>query len=111
MCDVRDVGGHGAIQGANCTVDFVASRVGSCAAAQDAQEHGIARYQVVQTHPEHRRKGLCGTLVSAAATYGRENMGAETFVMIADPEYHAGRVYNSVGFEVRERVGGLERAP
>jgi len=72
---------------------------------------GIARYQSVQTHPDHRRRGLCGTLVSAAATYGRENLGAETFVMIADPGYHAARVYKALGFVVRERVGGLERPP
>lgn len=70
---------------------------------------GIGRFQSVETHPEFRRQGICGTLVYYAAQYGLEQMGARTLVMLADEHYHAARIYESVGFRPVERQRGLER--
>ena len=70
----------------------------------------IARFQSVETHPEHRRLGLCGSLVHHTATRGLEDFGASTLVMLADPEYHAARIYESVGFKPTEKAFALERS-
>jgi ribosomal protein S18 acetylase RimI-like enzyme len=72
-------------------------------------EDGIGRFQSVKTHPAYRRRGICGTMVHAVARRGLEKMGAETLVMIADSEYHAAKIYESVGFEPTERIVGIER--
>ena len=70
---------------------------------------GVARFQTVETAPEFRRQGICGTMVYQAARYGFERLGAKTLVMVADEHYHAARIYESVGFRVQERQIGLER--
>jgi RimJ/RimL family protein N-acetyltransferase len=67
----------------------------------------IARYQHVDIHPDHRRQGICGTLVHAAGQYAFDDMGAKTLVMIADENYHAARIYESVGFKPAEHQRGL----
>jgi GNAT superfamily N-acetyltransferase len=69
----------------------------------------VARYQSVKTHPEVRRRGICGTAVAAVGRCGLEAMGARTLVMLADPGYHAARIYESVGFRPSEQVAGLVR--
>lgn len=61
-------------------------------------EGDIARYQNVGTHPEYRRQGLCGTLVYFAGNWAFDKFGVKTLVMEADPDYHAARIYESVGF-------------
>ena len=68
----------------------------------------LARFQAVETHPEYRRRGLCGRLVFEASQYALAK-GAETLVMVADPEYHAARIYESVGFAVLEQQVGLQK--
>ncbi|HEY3558422.1 MAG TPA: GNAT family N-acetyltransferase [Kribbella sp.] len=70
---------------------------------------GLARFQNVQTSPEDRGRGLAGTLVHHASTYGLTH--ARTLVMVADPEYLAIRVYRSVGFADTETQLGIVRAP
>ncbi len=72
---------------------------------------GIARYQAVGTHPEFRRRGICGNLVYETAKYAYENLMASKLVMVADPEYHAAKVYESVGFKPTEKSIGLCRYP
>jgi GNAT superfamily N-acetyltransferase len=72
---------------------------------------GLARYQNVETDPRHRRQGLAGTLVWAAARYGREVLGARTFVIVADPAGPAIQIYQACGFTVREAQLSLERPP
>lgn len=69
----------------------------------------VGRYQSVVTHPDYQRRGLCGTLVYHAARHAFKALGVETLVMIADPNYHAARIYESVGFRPTERQVGLER--
>lgn len=88
--------GHGRWWGA-----FVDDRlVGSLGVFRAGE--GLARFQHVKTHPEHRGRGVAGTLVHAASRDGFERLGASTLVMVADPEYVAIRVYRSVGFAVTE---------
>ena len=59
---------------------------------------GLARFQSVKTHPDHRGRGICGTLVHRASQDAFASLGAETLVMVADPIDTAIRVYRSVGF-------------
>ena len=61
-------------------------------------ESGLARYQSVVTHPDYRSRGVCGTLVYESGKYALENWPVNTLTMEADPDYHAARIYESVGF-------------
>jgi ribosomal protein S18 acetylase RimI-like enzyme len=72
-------------------------------------EGGVARFQSVKTHPDFRRRGICGTLVAAAGRYGLAELGARKLVMLADPGYHAAGIYESVGFQQTELVAGVAR--
>jgi len=56
-----------------------------------------------------RRRGLAGTLVWHAGRYGREALGAGTFVIVADPADVAIRVYRACGFADTQRQFGFER--
>ena len=67
----------------------------------------IGRCQSVATSPEYRRSGCCGTLVHAACSFAFEKMGAREIAMMADPSNPSLRVYQSVGFEIQERVASL----
>ncbi|MCW2754341.1 MAG: hypothetical protein JWQ32_1752 [Marmoricola sp.] len=58
---------------------------------------GVARYQSVLTHPDHRRRGLTSHLLGVAAKHARDQ-GAETLVIIADADTDAGRLYRAAGF-------------
>ncbi len=70
---------------------------------------GYARYQHVETDPEARRQGLAGTLVWHAGRYGREVLGAGTFVIVADPADVAIRVYRACGFAGVQSQFSFER--
>ncbi len=72
---------------------------------------GRGRFQVVDTAVAHRRRGICSRLVVAAARHAIETYGAERFVIVADPDYHALGLYESLGFERRENVFGVCRWP
>ena len=65
--------------------------------AQDV--NGIGRFQSVGTDPDFRRQGLCGTLVYLAAEHAFKTMPIKDLVMCADPDYHAIKIYESVGFK------------
>lgn len=65
-------------------------------------EDGIARYQSVGTHPAYRRRGICATLVFKIGLLAFEEFGVSHLVMVADPDYHAARIYESVGFQRNE---------
>ena len=61
--------------------------------------HGtLGRFQSVGTHPEFRRQGVCGTLVYESAKFALGEMGLQDLVMVADENYHAAKIYESVGF-------------
>ena len=70
---------------------------------------GLARFQNVETHPEARGRGLAGTLVHQVSQFGFDQLQAETLVMVADPDYLAIRVYESVGFATTETQLGIEK--
>ena len=71
----------------------------------------LARFQTVETHPAVRGRGFAGTLVHHTSRYGFDTLGAETLVMVADPEYLAIRLYRSVGFSDSESQLQAERKP
>ena len=66
----------------------------------------LARYQIVSTRPEFQRRGVCSTLVyeSAQHAFGK---GAKTLVMVADDDYHAAKIYESVGFKLTGMETGV----
>jgi len=67
----------------------------------------LGRFQQVGTHPDHRRRGFCSTLVYQASLYAFEELKAQTLVMVADENYHAAKIYESVGFQPEEHMAGL----
>lgn len=97
--------GHGACLGA-----FVDGQMVSGLGVYDAGG-GVTRYQNVETHPAQRSRGLAGHLVHFAGEWARHHLGARTLVIVADPEYHAQRLYERVGFRPSELQTGLERPP
>jgi len=72
---------------------------------------GLARYQNVETHPDHRRRGLASALLRAAAEIAHERLGARTLVIVADPDYVAIDLYRGLGFVDSEIQVQLQRAP
>lgn len=72
-------------------------------------EDGVARFQSVETHPEHRRRGLAAAVVHAAARHGLEQLGARTLVIVADEAGEAVRIYRGLGFRDAERQLMMER--
>jgi len=98
-------GGHGQWFGA-----FVADRLVTQMGLVHAGA-GLARFQSVETHPEFRGRGLAGTLVHHVSGYGFVELGAETLVMVADPEYAAIRIYDAVGFTASESALQAELFP
>jgi len=72
---------------------------------------GVARFQSVNTVPSARGLGLAGTAVYHAARYGLDELGAQTLVIIADPDHVAARVYRSLGFAHRETQVQFAREP
>ena len=67
----------------------------------------LGRFQTVETHPDLRRRGICGALVYEASRHAFERMGVRTLVMVADEDYHAKDIYQSVGFKVQEKQAGV----
>lgn len=63
----------------------------------------LARFQQVGVHPDYRRRGVCHAMIHQASERALREMGAKTLVMVADPDYHAARIYESVGFRPAER--------
>ena len=65
------------------------------------------RFQNVGTHPDYRRKGVCATLVYEVSKMALLNHNLEHLVMVADENYHAAGIYESVGFKATEHLVGL----
>jgi ribosomal protein S18 acetylase RimI-like enzyme len=78
--------------------------VASCGVVVTA---GRGRFQIVETAPAHRRRGICSRLVVEAGRRAAADHGAEQLVIAADPDYHALGLYESLGFVRRERVFGV----
>lgn len=67
----------------------------------------LGRFQVVSTHKDFQRLGVCSSLVYDSAIFAFNNMGIKTLVMVADADYHAAKIYESVGFQPTEKVVGV----
>ena len=72
---------------------------------------GLARFQSVETDPDHRRRGLAASLLHHVSCYGLDELGASTLVIVADPTYFAIDLYRAVGFAATETQRQIERAP
>ncbi|MBS1911589.1 MAG: GNAT family N-acetyltransferase [Bacteroidetes bacterium] len=68
---------------------------------------GIGRFQDVMTHPDFRRIGVCAALVHHVAGIGLGRWGCGQLAMVADPNYHAARIYECLGFRPVERTHTL----
>lgn len=71
---------------------------------------GLARFQMVETHPAARRRGLASALAHRAGCAALE-AGAATLVIVADPNYHAIDLYRAIGFVDRETKVELTLRP
>jgi ribosomal protein S18 acetylase RimI-like enzyme len=65
----------------------------------------------VDTAPAHQRRGICSRLVVEAARDAAEQWSVRQFAIVAAADYHALRLYESLGFQARERVAGVCRRP
>jgi len=64
---------------------------------------GLGRFQEVETHPAHRRRGVCATLVTTAGRHALSN-GCRAVLLGADAEGPALGLYTRLGF----RPGALQ---
>jgi GNAT superfamily N-acetyltransferase len=71
---------------------------------------GVARYQAVVTHADHRRRGLAGHLLGVAARWAADR-GARSWVIVADDGSEAARLYRSRGFGPAGRGTRAQRKP
>jgi ribosomal protein S18 acetylase RimI-like enzyme len=69
------------------------------------------RFQAVDTAPTHRRRGIARRLVHDVARDGAARFGLSRLVIVADADYHALGIYESLGFQRRERLCSAWLAP
>ncbi|NNG00556.1 MAG: GNAT family N-acetyltransferase [Desulfobacteraceae bacterium] len=62
-------------------------------------------FQEVITKKRYRNQGICKTLVHSVCNKGFQR--AEILVLIADENYHAAAIYESLGFKPTERMASL----
>ena len=66
-------------------------------------QEGVARYQLVTTHKEYRRMGIAQTLIKFAS----EDSKCSLFIIEADNEGAGINLYQSIGFKIQGKRGGL----
>lgn len=69
------------------------------------RSNGVGRFQQVVTDYRHYNKGICKTLLHSIAAQAFEDL--HTLVIIADNNYHAARLYRSLGFRTSEYQSSL----
>jgi ribosomal protein S18 acetylase RimI-like enzyme len=72
-------------------------------------EEGVARFQSVETHPDHRRRGLAAATVHAAGQHALDRLGVRTLVIVADTDGDAIGIYRRLGFTDSERQLMMEQ--
>ena len=72
---------------------------------------GTARFQHVQTHPNHRRQGLASAVLVAASRHAATHLAARRLVIVADPSGPAVCLYQELGFRPAELQLQLAAAP
>jgi RimJ/RimL family protein N-acetyltransferase len=70
-----------------------------------------ARYRVVMTHPDFRRRGLAGAVVHAAGEWALAQPGVEQVVIVADTDGPAITLYRSLGLREAGSHITVERRP
>ena len=70
-------------------------------------ENQVARYQAVETLPQYRSKGICSTLLYRSSLILLDKVEIKTFVITAAFDYHAARIYQSLGFKESEILVGI----
>ena len=78
-------------------------------AAAFVTEEGVARFQSVETHADHRRRGLAGAVVHAAGQHALDHLGVRTLVIVADSDGEAIGLYRRLGFTDAERQLMMEK--
>jgi ribosomal protein S18 acetylase RimI-like enzyme len=73
--------------------------------------HEIGRFQMVETHPDFRRRGIAGKLVIEAGRQALQKFGLRKLVIVAEENSGAQRLYQSLGFISVEKQVGLEWWP
>jgi ribosomal protein S18 acetylase RimI-like enzyme len=66
-------------------------------------EDGIARFQNIKTHPLHRKEGIAQTLMKKASI----DSGCSYFVIQAEEDGPAINMYKTIGFKIKEIIGGV----
>jgi ribosomal protein S18 acetylase RimI-like enzyme len=84
------------------------SVVGACGVVATGPR---GRFQSVATHPEHERRGICRRLVAQAGSDAAARHGLRDLVIVADTDGPAFGIYESLGFQARERAVGVWRRP
>lgn len=69
----------------------------------DAGGERLGRFQHVETHPDHRRRGLCAALLAHVANEAH----ATRLVIVAEADGDAGRFYRRAGFALFEQKVGV----
>ena len=76
-------------------------------------EDGVARFQSVETHSGHRRRGLASAVVHAAGQHALDQLlagaGVRTLVIVADTDGDAIGIYRRLGFTDSERQLMMEK--
>jgi GNAT superfamily N-acetyltransferase len=72
---------------------------------------GRARYQAVDTAARFRGRGVATRLVVEAAELAAREHHIEQYVIVADPDYHAIGIYESVGFRPAQTAVGVMLTP
>ena len=67
----------------------------------------LVRFQMVATHPDFQRRGICQYLLQEAIKYlfqyaEQKQFSSVSAVIVADPDYHAKKLYQKVGFVSQE---------
>jgi ribosomal protein S18 acetylase RimI-like enzyme len=77
----------------------------------DAAEPSRCRLQSVETHPEHRGRGVCSALTAAAIATGLGELGCGLVVVVVDHASQAERIYRRAGFRAVSRQRGTYYRP
>ncbi len=72
---------------------------------------GTARFQHVQTHPEHRRRGLAAAVLLTASRHAAAHLSARRLVIVAEPGGPALPLYRELGFRPAGSQLQLTAAP
>lgn len=70
---------------------------------------GVARFQSIETHPDHRRQGLAAAVTHAAGQHALDHLGVRTLVIVADTDGEAIGLYRRLGFADSERQLTMEQ--